>query len=114
VVEFGDRSYKKTTLTYSGMNATTHQWSRQSTWGGKLVENLCQFIAREVLVNGMRLATEAGLDIVATVHDEIVCEVPEWSPLGVDDLRECMIAPLSWAEDLPLDAEGYEAVRYRK
>jgi hypothetical protein len=47
-------------------------------------------------------------------HDEIVACEEIGSPLNGEKLRECMIRPLDWAPDLPLDAEAYQSERYKK
>ena len=84
------------------------------TQGGKLTENIDQGTARDILLNGMFLAEERGLQIVAHVHDELICMVDEDSPIGLKDLQECMVAPPAWAPDLPLGADGYEGLVYKK
>jgi DNA polymerase len=88
-------------------------WTRISTHGGKLTENIVQAIARDILAEGMDNAAKAGFHIVGSVHDEIIALEPENSPLTVEDLEHCMTNLPPWA-DLPLGAEGYEATVYRK
>lgn len=98
-------------LTYLGINTYTRQWGRVDSYGGRLVENCTQAIARDVLVHGMQSLTQAGYQIVAHVHDEVIIEDDR------DDL-EGAIALLcqlpDWAEGLPVKAEGFIADRYRK
>jgi len=86
-------------------------WGRIRTYGSKIFENAVQAIARDILAAGMIRATEEGLEICSHTHDEILTESmqPSW-----EKLRECMIADISWAKGLPLDAAGYSAVRYKK
>lgn len=87
---------------------------RKKVYGGLLVENLCQAVARDIMASGM-LRLRYEVDLVATVHDEIIAEVPEdraaellkW---GEDQMS---IAP-AWAHDLPLSVEGFVSKRYRK
>ena len=86
-------------------------WGRTATWGGKFTENVVQAIARDVLAVGMLRARDAGFTIVGHTHDEIICEE---EMLGLEQLRELMIAPMPWAPDLLLDADGYEDTRYHK
>ncbi|KJZ82500.1 DNA polymerase [Candidatus Liberibacter solanacearum] len=100
-----DRSY---------LNTATAQIMRERTYGGKLTENIVQAISRDILATGMINATKAGYDIVLTVHDEIVCEVPDTPEFSSDELCFLMTQNPEWAKGLPLKAEGYEAVRYRK
>lgn len=85
----------------------------QETFGGKLTENAIQSIARDLLAHAMTLLTNAGYDIVFHVHDEAVMEVPE----GIGSVEEaCAIMGQgpAWAEGLPLRAEGYACMSYRK
>ncbi len=102
------------TLTYEGVDQRTKKWGRTSTHGGRLTENLVQAIARDVLAVGLMRATKMGFKTVLHVHDEIVCEVPDNSKLTIDDLCEAMSAPISWAQDLPLAAEGHVSLIYKK
>lgn len=106
-------SYTRQEIQYEGKK-DPGGWGIQSTHGGKLVENIVQAIARDILVNGMFEAEAAGFEIVFHVHDEIVTEVDEDNPLSVDDLVKCMTAPLTWADDIPLGAAGWEGYFYRK
>lgn len=104
----------KLTLTYEGIDQKKHIWTRIQTQGGKLTENIVQAISRDILLNGMFLAEQRGLTIVGHIHDEIITLVPESSPLGLADLRTCMIESPTWAADFPLNADGFEDKTYRK
>ena len=102
-------------LSYMGQNQYTTKWERVYTWGGKLVENLVQAVARDVLVAGLQRYTAAGGTIVGHVHDEIIAEeAEEEAEQWLSTLREAMSAPLPWAPGLLLAASGYTAKRYRK
>jgi DNA polymerase len=100
-------------LRYEGNIIGSH-WGQIWTWGGKLIENVVQAIARDVLVSGMLRAKEAGFTICGHAHDEIICLEDVNGSLGLKQLRECMIARPAWALDLPLDADGFEDDKYRK
>lgn len=113
LAEYQGREYTRNHLTYSGLGVNT-QWQQIETSRGSLIENLCQAIARDVLVEGIRRATAKGFVVVAHVHDELVCEVPNDSTLTVSDLEQCMSAPIDWAPGLPLKAVGFESEIYRK
>ncbi len=104
----------KDTLVYSGIDQLTRLWQTTTTHGGKLTENIVQAISRDILLEAMFLADDKGFEIVGTVHDEIIALVDIDSPLGVEDLRWCMVQSPSWASDLPLEAEGYESQYYKK
>ena len=86
-----------------------------ATYGGKLTENITQATARDVLANALVNLDKAGAEVVAHVHDEVICQ----GDISVGRLAELMgsdgsdYAP-GWAEGLPLAAEGYYCKRYRK
>jgi DNA polymerase bacteriophage-type len=113
-VSRGGREYEKKSLYYYGQNAETHQWSETDTHGGKILENISQAIARDVLLEGMRRAEAMGFWVVAHVHDEIIAEVKYSSMLSVEDLEQCMADAIDWAVGLPLKAAGFESEVYRK
>lgn len=101
-------------MTYMGQNQYTRKWERLRTYGGKLVENVTQAAARDVMAHNMALAEDAGYSIVLTVHDEIVTEPLDNGQWTSDGLSRLLSAVPPWAQGLPLAAEGYEAKRYRK
>lgn len=85
----------------------------ESTYGGKLVENIVQATARDLLVNGMFCAEEAGYPVYGTVHDEIITETdPGFG--SVKELEHIVCALPWWGVGLPVAAEGFESYRYRK
>jgi len=85
----------------------------ESTYGGKLVENIVQAVARDILVNGMFEAESEGYTVIGTVHDEILTEVPV-SHGSVHALEKIVCRLPQWAHGLPIGAEGFESYRYRK
>jgi DNA polymerase len=100
-------------IVYYGMNQTTKKWMRLDTYGGKLVENIVQAIARDCLAEAMIRVSKAGYKIVMHIHDEIVCEMPEGKG-GIEEMNAIMSQPISWAKGLPLKADGYETTFYKK
>ena len=102
-----------TSITYSGVT-TGRKWGRLETYGGKLVENIVQVIARDLLVHALQLVAQVGHQIVMHVHDEIVIDKPQDSGFTVADACALMATPPDWADGLPLDADGYECDYYRK
>jgi DNA polymerase len=100
-------------ITYEGRQ-TQGGWGTVRTYGGRLVENVVQAIARDVLAEGMLRAHEMGFEICGHTHDEIITLVPDSSRLNLTQLTDCMISPIDWAPGLLLKAEGYEAVTYKK
>jgi DNA polymerase len=99
---------------YDSVNQKTRKWEAIDSWGGKLTENFDQAVSRDVLVNGMLAADHRGFRIVAHCHDEVICELPDDSPLGEKELKDCMIIPPEWAPDLPLAAEVESSPFYKK
>lgn len=100
-------------LWYEGLD-DSKRWSRIPTYGGKLVENIVQAIARDCMGDAMLRVDEAGYDIVLHVHDEIVPDVPDDSAGSVDDLNNIMSQPIAWAPGLTLNADSYETLYYKK
>lgn len=91
------------------------QWTWMSAYGGILTENVVQALARQLLCRAMERLSVAGFPIVLTVHDEIVCEMPDtrdWQ----GELNEIMCKPVDWAEAirLPIAVETWQSERYKK
>ena len=99
-------------LTYEGISENK-KWSRIETYGPKLVENIVQGTARDLLAEAMLRVEKKGYPIVMHCHDEIIAEVPEDSG-SVDEMCEIMAVQPEWAEGLPLRADGYECSFYQK
>jgi DNA polymerase bacteriophage-type len=115
-------TYERKKLMYAGVGHGVGQvgnktgWSESVyTYGGKITENADQAFSRDVLLNGMFLADEAGAQIVMHVHDEIVCE-EDADPFAfsLTDLKHCMETVPEWAPGLMVAAEGYEGRVYKK
>ena len=89
-------------------------WGMQDTYGGKLVENIVQATQRDLLGNAMLQADDADYSIVVHVHDELVCEMPDGVG-SVDELCQLMMRGVGpQYAGLPLDAEGFETMYYKK
>jgi DNA polymerase len=101
-------TYNGKAITYKGMDQTTKQWSTQDTYGGKLVENIVQAIARDVLTEALKRLK--NYNIVMHVHDEIVIDGNVDEKLMTDAMR----SPMPWAPDLHLGAETFTAQYYQK
>ena len=99
-------------LTYEGISENK-KWSRIETYGPKLVENIVQGTARDLLAEAMLRVEKKGYPIVMHCHDEIIAEVPEGTG-SVDEMCEVMAVQPEWAEGLPLRADGYECSFYQK
>ena len=101
-------------LTYMGLNSVTRKYERQTTYGGKLAENITQAVARDIMAEAMLRLDAEGFKVVLTVHDEIICEVWEDDHMSLDKMIRIMTTLPSWAEGLPLAASGWEGKRYKK
>ena len=101
-------------LTYMVLNQTTRKWERVETFGGRLVENAVQAIARDCLREAILNLEHDGWDMRFTVHDEIVCSEPEHSGRGWERMAAQMAMPIDWAPGLLLRADGYECEFYQK
>jgi DNA polymerase len=101
-------------ITYMGVNQYTRQWARIKTYGGKLVENITQAVARDVMAANMQPIEDAGYPIILSVHDELLTETPDTPDFSSDALANLMSVVPAWAKGLPLSAAGFETYRYRK
>ncbi|MDC9598643.1 DNA polymerase [Xenorhabdus anantnagensis] len=101
-------------ISYMGTNPYSRKWQRLKTYGGKLVENVTQAAAHDVLAGNMPRIETAGYDIVLTVHDEVLTEAPDTPDYSHEHLSNLLATNPDWAPDLPLSAGGFEAHRYRK
>lgn len=112
--EYGDSRLHpgKKTLSYMTTEQQSRKWMRVETWGGKLVENLVQAVARDILRDKMLALDDAGFDIRAHIHDEVVITAtPEQT---LEEVNAIMGAPLDWCPDLPLRGDGYYCDFYMK
>ena len=96
-------------VTYEG-TGTAKKWERIETFGGKLVENIIQAIARDILCYAMQ--TLSHCFIVAHVHDEIIIECDK--RMSVDEVCRQMSRTPPWIPGLLLRADGYECEFYKK
>ena len=95
---------------------TQGSWGAHKLWGGILTENIVQAMARDILVDGMLAVDKAGFPVTFSVHDEVVCEVPEHR-LTSDNLTKfdrLLTTSSSWCSDLPLAVETEISQRYKK
>ena len=108
----GTNRFGGDSITYMGVGASK-KWERLETFGGKLVENIVQAIARDLLASAMMNVANAGYNIVFHVHDEIIAEAPDGQG-SVDEMCMLMSINPDCAEGIPLSADGYECEYYRK
>ena len=107
------RNRDRKCLSYMGVDQQTKRWTRVETWGGKLSENLVQATARDCLREAMFNLQDAGFDMRAHVHDEVIVSEPI-NGRSVEEMADLMGKPINWAPGLPLRADGYETPFYKK
>lgn len=101
-------------LTYMGVDPYTKKWRRQDTYGGMLVENITQAVARDLMADAMLRCHEEGMyDVILSVHDELIAECDEGVG-SVKDFETVMAHVPDWAEGCPVAAEGWSGYRYKK
>jgi len=98
-------------IIYEGMNQATKQWGLQDSYGGKLVENIVQAIARDLLADAMKRINGKGHSIIMHIHDEVVVESEKDIQQEINDI---MSEPIPWAPGLPLKAETLTSKYYQK
>lgn len=82
---------------------------RVETYGGRLTENITQAVARDVLGDALIRLEREGIPVVGHVHDEVLADTTDLAAV-----QEIMCQPPEWAPTLPLAAEGFTTMRYRK
>lgn len=106
-VEPGDYGDK---IVYEGQGDKAY-FTAQETYGGKLVENIVQATARDILAEALLRIEAAGYGVVFHVHDEAIIE---GSGLTIEEVNDLMAQAPEWAEGLPLNSEGYVTKYYMK
>ncbi|GIP57886.1 DNA polymerase [Paenibacillus woosongensis] len=108
-----DPKFSKDGIVFDGMDQVKKKWMSHRTYGGRLVENLVQAIARDCLAESLLRLDAAGYKTVMHVHDEVIADAPiGWG--SVEEMTEIMSQPIDWAPGLPLSADGFECEFYQK
>jgi DNA polymerase bacteriophage-type len=100
-------------VTFMSVNSVTRRWERRAGYGGLWCENVTQATARDLMAGAMLRAEAAGYPVILTVHDEVITDTPNGHG-SVLEFVELMKTTPRWADGLPVAAEGWEGVRYRK
>lgn len=109
----GMNTWNRPSILYKGVNQKTRQWTQLETYGGKLVENVVQAIARDCLALAIEHLEDAGFHVVFHIHDEVVIDCPA-DKADLDKVVEIMTQQVPWAPDLPLNADGWVGDFFRK
>ena len=107
-----ENRFGKLAIHYYSVGQQTRKWEVQSTYGGKLVENIVQAIARDCLAETIRRIGAMGLKIVFHVHDEVIIDAP--IDTTVEEICGVMAQPIVWAPKLILKGAGFESEYYMK
>lgn len=89
------------------------KWAKENTYGGKIVENVVQAVARDVLAEAMVRVDRAGFKVLFHAHDELVSEAPIGTKTS-EEYQKIIEQVPEWATGLPLKAAGWQGTRYRK
>lgn len=111
----GENRWGGPSITYMGVN-DKNKWDRIETYGGKLVENVVQAIARDCLAQAIEHLEAAGLPVVFHIHDEVVIDTAAFdtNDAMLDKVVKIMSTPIPWAEGLPLGADGWVGAFFKK
>jgi DNA polymerase len=105
-------------LSFMGYNSNPAMgmigWTRITTFGGRLFENVVQAVSRDIMRDATNRLERMGYTIVLRVHDELVAEVPQdWG--SIEEFEALMSLMPSWAAGYPVRAAGgWRGKRYRK
>lgn len=114
--EIGVNRWGSPSVSYMGQNQTTKRWEKVETYGGKLVENIVQAIARDCLAIAIENLEAQGLHVVFHIHDEVVIDTPAWADEDtmLEIVTKIMTQPIPWAQMLPLNADGWVDKFFKK
>lgn len=107
-----ENRFGKMAIHYYTVGQQTRKWEVDSTYGGKMTENIVQAIARGCLAETLRRISHLGLQVVFHVHDEVIIDAP--MDVTVDQICSLMAEPISWAPGLILKGAGFESSYYMK
>lgn len=111
--QIGVNKWGGPSISYMGMDQTTKKWKRIETYGGKLVENCVQAVARDCLAQAIENLEVRGLPVVFHIHDEVVIDCRA-DTATLDDVVDIMSRPIPWAPGLPLNADGWVGGFFKK
>lgn len=107
-----ENQFGKTAVHYYSMGQQTKKWEVSSTYGGRLVENIVQAVARDCLAVTLKRIAARGLQVVFHVHDEVILDAPP--QVTAEEICRLMAEPVPWAPGLILKGAGFESNYYMK
>ena len=113
--QIGVNRWGRPSITYMGVN-DKNKWGHIETYGGKLVENCVQAIARDCLAQAIEHLEAAGLPVIFHIHDEVVIDIRPFADneAMLAKTVEIMSRPVPWAPGLPLGADGWVGKFFKK
>ena len=107
-----ENRFGKMAIHYYTVGQQTRKWEVDSTYGGKMTENIVQAIARDCLAETLRRIDRIVMQVVFHVHDEVIIDAP--ADVSVDHICSLMAEPIPWAPGLILKGAGFESNYYMK
>ena len=107
-----ENRFGRMAIHYYTVGQQTRKWEVDSTYGGKMTENIVQAIARDCLAETLMRIGRLGLQVVFHVHDEVIIDAP--MDVTVDQICGLMAEPIPWAPGLILKGAGFESDYYMK
>lgn len=107
-----ENQFGRPAIHYYSVGQQTRKWGVDSTYGGKMTENIVQAIARDCLAVTLKRISALGLQVVFHVHDEVIIDAPKKTT--VDQVCRIMATPIPWAPGLILKGAGFESEYYMK
>lgn len=106
-------------ITHFGPGATaggarSAVWGRASLYGGKIVENITQAVAFDIMANGTLVAARKGYRIYSLIHDEAMAAWDDRERQSIEDFQRCLEDAPPWAAGLPLGTSGEVVPFYKK
>ncbi len=106
-------SFNAEKIKFWAVNSLTKKWGQESTYGGKICENIVQAVSRDLLADAIKRSEKIGFSVLFHSHDELVTEAPK-GKFKSEDFKNVMETLPAWADGLPLKAGGWAGTRYRK
>ena len=113
--KIGTNRFGGESIEYKGMAQTASVFTTLETYGGKLVENIVQAVARDCLGAALMRLHEVGYQVVGHIHDEVIIDAPSKDPdATLKEIVGLMCTPTDWNKGLPLNADGFYSDYYKK
>lgn len=115
----GTNRFGGESIVYKGMaggKTGVKKYGDIETYGGKIVENITQAVARDCLAEAIERLEAAGYPVVFHIHDEVVIDIEPYADPDkmLQDVIDIMSEKPAWAPDLPLAADGWVGEYFKK